>query len=277
MNRQKGFTLIELLVVIAVIALLLSILLPSLRMAKEHARRLICGTNLRTIGQALYLYAEQENDKLPMNMYQQLAYLDRGSRRNAGNPVATYFLGNYDAALNSGTSNERLESLLRGPTATEAEGVINLGYLMKENLIDDYAGTVYCPSNQKTAFSYKSYGGKSDWPKSLSDSDGTIRTSYSYLPQARRKKHPNAALSQFPDAAYKHSNMNPNLSVVMDLLKGNQLAHKSGSYTGSNLLYGDGSVLFQRDGENVLTDRDLIEAGNMAEPHLWREAMKVLE
>jgi prepilin-type N-terminal cleavage/methylation domain-containing protein len=48
MRTHKGFTLIELLVVIAIIALLLAILMPSLKMAKEYATRLQCANNLKS-------------------------------------------------------------------------------------------------------------------------------------------------------------------------------------------------------------------------------------
>ncbi|RMF83596.1 MAG: hypothetical protein D6744_04385, partial [Planctomycetota bacterium] len=48
----------ELLVVVAIIALLISILLPSLRAARDQARQLLCVTNLRSMGQAAFLYAE---------------------------------------------------------------------------------------------------------------------------------------------------------------------------------------------------------------------------
>lgn len=55
--RQHGFTLIELLVVVAIIALLLSILLPSLSNAKEQAREAVCKANLHGFGRGFHVYA----------------------------------------------------------------------------------------------------------------------------------------------------------------------------------------------------------------------------
>jgi prepilin-type N-terminal cleavage/methylation domain-containing protein len=63
--RKKGFTLVELLVVITIIALLLAILLPALKFAKERAMRVQCGSNLKQMGIANALYAGAYDGKIP--------------------------------------------------------------------------------------------------------------------------------------------------------------------------------------------------------------------
>ena len=62
---RAGFTLVELLVVIGIIAVLLAILLPTLGRAREQAHRTTCLANLRSLGQAMYLYAGTHRDRLP--------------------------------------------------------------------------------------------------------------------------------------------------------------------------------------------------------------------
>jgi prepilin-type N-terminal cleavage/methylation domain-containing protein/prepilin-type processing-associated H-X9-DG protein len=62
---SPGFTLVELLVVIGIIAVLIAILVPALSKAREQSRITACKSNLRGIGQGLFLYANTFRDKLP--------------------------------------------------------------------------------------------------------------------------------------------------------------------------------------------------------------------
>jgi len=59
-----GFTLVELLVVISIIALLLAILLPAVQQARLVAQNVVCKTHLRQGGQAVLLYAQENNGRL---------------------------------------------------------------------------------------------------------------------------------------------------------------------------------------------------------------------
>lgn len=98
---QRGFTLVELLVVIAIIALLATILIPSVRFAQELARRAKCESNAKGIAEACVAYMNDgkmhrnSNDGNGMPRSRIAPTTSNWSSGGSGNPASLWVLVNY--------------------------------------------------------------------------------------------------------------------------------------------------------------------------------------
>src|SRR5437879_2990316 len=75
-HTRRGFTLIELLVVIAIIAILAAILFPVFAQAREKARSVSCLSNMRQIGMAIQMYAQDWDEGLVLNEHSDESWID---------------------------------------------------------------------------------------------------------------------------------------------------------------------------------------------------------
>ncbi|MCC7517883.1 MAG: DUF1559 domain-containing protein [Verrucomicrobiae bacterium] len=124
MNRasyRDSFTLIELLVVVAIIAILAALLLPALRNARDAARSAQCISNLRQIGVAGLMYADESGGRFSY----------RWTQYATDNPVNQYWTGRLYSYLNLGkfatvSDTDKIKPVFRCPGQPKAT---NLGGL----------------------------------------------------------------------------------------------------------------------------------------------------
>lgn len=158
---RRGFTLIELLVVVAIIALLVSILLPSLSKAKAMAQAVRCATNMKSLGNAVAIYTTEWDVYPPSYVYPK------------GN-------GTWDP-MNQDSSHPN--------------GYLHWSYLLLgQNMLADTA--FICPANQQQGVPRTNPGpDAADWESAQVDQNGSSSPNSLHDLQARRTSYTaNAAI-----------------------------------------------------------------------------------
>ena len=126
---ERGFTLVELLVVSGIIAVLISLLLPTLARARNSAERAVCLSNMQQMAQALYIYGAQFKGAIPPSE----------PHSNAG---TTYVVWRSPGTREPGYIAQ-----------WTAEGWMGPGYLFFTRILKN-PKTFYCPSMTVEGFTY---------------------------------------------------------------------------------------------------------------------------
>jgi len=231
-KRTRAFTLIELLVVIAIIALLISILLPSLSRARELSKRTVCSANLRGIGQAFYLYAQDDPGVFP------------AIAATTGLPPSTATDGQMQLFDATDRTTEPSTTGIPSPTV-DMWAVVRANNSTPKQFI--CPSTVDTPDRAQDTTAYFDFGGA-----------GNLSYGYQYQHDPNRQIIGTSSEPTFPVMAdanpYVKGRAIPNLSADRDSsFRGNSLNHTNRE--GENVLFQDDHVTFEKSPDTGLAGR----------------------